>query len=64
MGEIVEKFYYIIRAYDYLKKNWDRLGSIDLFPEGVESIRNENQKVTQADLSIKDLINSANMKGI
>lgn len=62
--KIVGKFYYIIRAYDYLKKNWDRLGSIDLFPEGVESIRNENQKVTQADLSIKDLINSANMKGI
>ncbi|MFS0988262.1 hypothetical protein [Enterococcus durans] len=48
----------------YMEKNWDRLGSIDLFPEGVESIRNENQKVTQADLSIKDLINSANMKGI
>ena len=35
-----------------------------MFPEGVESIRNENQKVIQADLSIKDLINSANMKGI
>ena len=62
LEKIIEKFYYIIRAYDYQKKNWDRLGSIDLFPEGVESIRNENQKVIQADLSIKDLINSANMK--
>ena len=62
--KIVEKFYHIIRAYDYLKRGWNRLGTIDFFPEGVESIRNENQKVKQDNLSIKDLINGAHMKEI